>query len=435
VQAIVAAATLLAFLAVFAVWANRQALNTDNWTDTSNKMLENEAIRTQIAIFLVDQLYANVDVQGEIRAALPPRARGLAGAAAGGVRSFAERAARELLTRPRAQRLWEEANRRAHARFLDIVEGGGNVVSTEGGDVTLDLRSLLGQTEERVGVGGKLQEKVPPDAGQLTILRSDQLEFAQDVVDLIRGLALVLVIVSLGLFALAVYLAVGWRREALRACGIGFVVAGAAVLVARSLAGDVVVDALTTTESVRPAADAAWSIGTDLLRDAAVALIGYGIVIIAAAWLAGSTRWATSTRAALAPYLREPTIAYGGAGVLLALVLLWGPTPAWRRFLPVVVMIALVLLGVAALRRQTADEFPNASREDAARRRRERLSRFTAGLRGRGPADAGTTAGTAGEAPRIEQLERLARLKETGALDPSEFEREKQRLLEGPASA
>jgi hypothetical protein len=435
VQAIVAAATLLAVLAVFSVWANRQALNTDNWTDTSSKMLENEAIRTQIATFLVDQLYANVDVQGEIRAALPPRAKGLAGAAAGGVRNFAERAARELLARPRAQRLWEGANRRAHERLLDVVEGGGNVVSTEGGDVTLDLRSLLGQTEERVGVGGKLQEKVPADAGQLTILRSDQLEFAQDIVDLIRGLAVVLVILSLGLFALAVYLAAGWRREALRACGIGFVVAGAAVLVARSLAGDVVVDALTTTESVRPAADAAWSIGTELLRDAAVALIGYGIVIIAAAWLAGSTRWATATRAALAPYLREPTIAYGGAAVLLALVLLWGPTPAWRRFLPVVLMIALVLLGVEALRRQTADEFPNASREDAARRRRERLSRFTAALRGRGPADAGTRAGTAGEVPRIEQLERLARLKEAGALDASEFEREKQRLLEGPASA
>jgi hypothetical protein len=186
---------------------------------------------------------------------------------------------------------------------------------------------------------------------------------------------------------------------------------------------------------VRPAADAAWSIGTELLRDAAVALIGYGIVIIAAAWLAGSTRWATATRAALAPYLREATIAYGGAAVLLALVLLWGPTPAWRRFLPVVLMIALVLLGVEVLRRQTADEFPHASREDAARHRRERLSRFTVSLRGRGSADARARAGTAGEVTRVEQLERLARLKEAGALDASEFEREKQRLLEGPASA
>jgi hypothetical protein len=428
VLAIVVAASVLAFFAVFAVWANRQALNTDNWTETSSELLENEAIRTQIAVFLVDQLYANVDVEARIRAALPPRAQGLAGPLAGGVRNFAERAARELLGRPRPQKLWEEANRRAHTRLLQIVEGGGDVVSTEGGDVTLDLGALLGQTQQRVGVGGRLQEKVPPEAGELTIMRSDQLDLAQDVVDLIKGLAVVLVILALGLFALAVYLAAGWRREALRASGIAFVVVGATVLVARSLAETVVVDALTTTESVRPAAEAAWSIGTTLLRDAAVALIGYGVVIVAAAWLAGGTAWATSMRRALAPYLREPAIAYGTAAALLLLVLLWGPTPAWRQVIPVLLMIALVLLGVEALRRQTAREYPNASREEAARRRRERWSGWVASVRGRAPT--GAKASTGGD-PRLEELERLGRLRETGVLDGAEFEREKQRLLAG----
>jgi hypothetical protein len=427
VLSIVVAASVLAVFAVLAVWANRQALNTDNWTETSSELLENDEIRTQIAVFLVDQLYANVDVEGEIRAALPPRAQGLAGPLAGGVRNFAERAARELLGRPRPQKLWEEANRRAHTRLLQVVEGGGDVVSTEGGDVTLDLNALLGQTEQRVGVGGRLQQKVPPEAGQLKILSSDQLELAQDVVDAIKGLAVVLVILALGLFALAVYLAAGWRREALRATGVAFIVVGVAVLVLRSLGGDAVVDALTTTESVRPAADAAWSIGTTLLRDAAVAMIGYGIVIVLAAWLAGSTRWATATRAALAPYLREPAIAYGGAAALLLLVLLWSPTPAWRRVIPVLLMIGLVLLGVEVLRRQTAQEFPDASREEASRRRRERLSRFAASVRGRGQREAGA----AGADPRLEELERLGRLRDTGVLDGAEFEREKQRLLAG----
>jgi Short C-terminal domain len=433
VLAIIVAATVLAFLAIFAVWVNRQALNTENWTETSTEMLESDAIRTQIAAFVVDELYANVDVEGQIRAALPPRAQGLAGAAAGALRNFAEQAARQLLERPRVQLLWEEANRRAHRRLLQVVEGGGDTVSTEGGEVTLDLNALLGQTERRVGVPAKLQEKIPPDAGQLTILRSDQLELAQDVVNLVEDLAIVLVVLALGLFALAVYLAVGWRREALRAVGFGFVVAGAGALVARALAGDVVVDSLTSTESVRPAAEEAWSIGTSLLTDAAAAMVWYGLVIVAGAWLAGSTRPATATRAALAPYLREPGIAFGATGLLLLLVVLWGPTPAWRRFVPVLLMIALVLLGVEALRRQTAQEFPNASREEAARRRRERLSRFAAGWRGRGSA-AGRAEAGAGEDARVAALERLARLRDSGALDAAEFEREKQRVLGGPAA-
>lgn len=423
--AILVAATVLAFFAILAVWANRQALNTDNWTETSSRLLEDDDIRQQVAVFLVDQLYANVDVEGEIRSALPPRAQPLAGPIAGGVRNFAERAANELLSRPRPQKLWEEANRRAHRRLLQIVEGGGDVVGTEGGQVTLDLNALLGQTQQRVGAGGRLQEKLPPEAGRLTILRSDQLEFAQDLVNLIKDLAVVLVVLALGLFALAVALAAGWRREALRATGIGFVAAGVAVLVARKIGGDVVVDSLTTTESVRPAAESAWTIGTSLLRDAAVAMIGYGVVIIAAAWLAGPTRAATATRGALAPYAREPAIAYGATAIVLLLVLLWAPTPAWRQALPVLLMIGLVLLGVEALRRQTAREFPDASREEAASRRRERLSSLAESVRGR---RSGGGRGKS-EEDRITELERLARLKESGAIDATEYEREKQRLL------
>jgi hypothetical protein len=426
VLAILVAATVLAFFAILAVWANRQALNTDNWADTSSELLENDEIRTQIAVFLVDQLYANVDVEGEIRAALPPRAQGLAGPVAGGVRNFAERAARELLGRPRVQKLWEEANRRAHARFLQVVEGGGDVVATEGGEVKLDLGALLGQTEERVGVGRRLQERIPPEAGELTILRSDQLEAAQDIVDLIKELAVVLVALALGLFALAVYLAANWRREALRACGIGFIVAGAAALAARSLGGDFLVGELTTTESVQPAAEAAWSIGTSLLRDIGVAMIGYGIVIVLAAWLAGRTQWATATRAALAPYLRDPAIAYGAAGILLLLVLLWAPTPAWRRLVPVLLMIALVLLGVEALRRQTAREFPDASLEEASRRRHERLTGLRDRVSGRGA--------QRGADDRLDQLEQLAKLRDAGVVDEAEFDREKTRIL-GPPSA
>jgi hypothetical protein len=43
-------------------------------------------------------------------------------------------------------------------------------------------------------------------------------------------------------------------------------------------------------------------------------------VIVLAAWLAGPTRWATSIRRALTPYLRQPGYAYGGLATLLLLV-------------------------------------------------------------------------------------------------------------------
>src|SRR5215216_717244 len=89
--ALIVLASLLAFLAIFALWANRQFLDTDNWTDTSTKLLERDVIRTQVSDYLVDQLYVNVDVEGRLRAALPPRADPLAGPAAGGLKQLVER--------------------------------------------------------------------------------------------------------------------------------------------------------------------------------------------------------------------------------------------------------------------------------------------------------------------------------------------------------
>ena len=113
--ALVLAASVLAFPAILAVWANRQVLNTENWTTTSSRMLERPAVRDQLAAYLTDQLFANVDVEAQIRAALPSRAEPLAGPAAGLLRDRVELRARKALARPAMQQRWEQANRAAHA--------------------------------------------------------------------------------------------------------------------------------------------------------------------------------------------------------------------------------------------------------------------------------------------------------------------------------
>jgi hypothetical protein len=412
--------SVLAFLAIFALWANRQLLDTDNWTETSSDLLEDDEIRAQLSIFLVDQLYANVDVQAELQQAAPPALQPLAGPAAGALRNLAVRGTEELLARPRPQAAWEEANRRAHKRLLQIVEdGGGGPVSTGGGNVTLDLKQLLTQISTQLGVGGRVVDQLPEDAAQLTVLKSDELELAQDAVRFLKALAIILVVLALGLMALGVYLARGWRREALRACGIGLIVAGAAALVARSMAGGAVVG-LAKTAAVEPALENTWSISTSLLVDAATATLLYGIVVVFAAWLAGPTAWATSTRRGLAPFLREPRFAYGGLAVVVLLLLAWGPTPAFRKPLLALILIALLALGVEALRRRTAREFPNASRDEAMRSLRGRW----AAMRSRQDRPA-TTNGS----ERLSELERLGALHKSGVLDDAEFKAQKARVL------
>ena len=54
-------ASILAFVATFAVWANRQLLETDTWTNTSTRLLENHDIQVAVGGFITDSLYRSVD--------------------------------------------------------------------------------------------------------------------------------------------------------------------------------------------------------------------------------------------------------------------------------------------------------------------------------------------------------------------------------------
>jgi hypothetical protein len=435
-RALVVVASVLAFMAILAVWANRQVLNTDNWTNTSTELLENRAIRDQIGVFIVDQLYANVDVSAELSAALPERLQPLAGPAAGGLRQLAEQASKEALSRPRAQQAWANANRNAQLALLKVLEGGGPALSTEGGDVVLDLNALLGQMQERVGIGGRLQDRLPASAAQITIMRSDRLEAAQRGLKIIRGLPIVLVALSLAFFALALALAPGWRREALRAYGIGFVLAGALALIVQEQAGQALVNALTQTAAVEPAATAAWTISTTLLVQAAWATIGYGVFMVFAAWLAGPSRPTVAIRRAVAPYARHPGVAYAVLAVFVAVLLWWAPTPATRDPALALILIALLAIATEALRRKIAREHPDADMGESLERLRERARHGVAWARQGGSrvvteAKSRTTGGSS-NSDRLERLEQLGRLKATGVLDEQEFAAQKRLILEEP---
>lgn len=451
VPVLLAAAIVTGLLAMFAVWANRQALNTENWTETSSELLADPAIQDALGAYMVDELFRNVDVAGELRQALPEDAQGLAGPAAAGLRQLATRVAPQVLARPRVQQAWRRANQAAHQQLMRVIEGGGPVVSTEGGVVVLDVRTLVDQLAASVGVeeqvaaareklqGGageaargaaqeRLGVELPPSSGKITILRADQLERAQNIADAIRGLAVVLTVISLGLFALAVRLADGWRRVALRSTGWCFVGLGLLVLFARRVVGNRVVDDLVASESVQSAAQSAWTIGTSLLYDIAVAMLVYGLILAAAAWLGGSTRLAVATRRALAPALRDRLgTVYGVVGVLFLLVLLWGPTPATRQLVGILLLAALIVLGIETLRRQTAREFPDAQAGEALQRLRERARALRLPRRRAAPEEPAP----AGPAVPVDELERLVALRDRGALDDEEFRTQKELLLHG----
>jgi hypothetical protein len=457
VKALVVLGSVFAFLSVFAIWVERQALNTNDWVDTSGRLIENGEIRSAVGKYLVDQLYENVNIEKEVEEILPGETKDFAGPLAGGLRQVGGTGAEKLLETSTAQGLWKDANRAAHEQLLAVLENKKEAVETEEGKVTLNLGGLVTNLADQVGIGEKLAEKLPPDAGQITILRSDQLRTAQDIVIAIKGLALVLSLLTLLSFGLAIYISREGRWVTVLFCGIGLVAAAFAAIVFRQIAGGIVVDQLVKEESVKPAAEAAWSIGTSLMVSIAVTIIVIGVLFGIAGWLASPTDSARAGRRGMAPVLREhAAYVYAALAIVVCLYFLSAPTQNLRSFLTTLAIAAFAAFGIHELRKQTMLEFPEASFEDSFGRTRERVVEAVRSAeigervsklrlpevrppRAPGsPAEGEPPAPPAPPAPpvtdredaRLARLERLGELHEKGVLTDEEFAAEKRRLLE-----
>ncbi len=433
VRVLVVAASLLAFLAIFTSWVDRQLLDTDQWVETSGKLLEDEAISDAVADYSVEQLYANVDVSGQLQKRLPDDLKPVAAPLSGGLREFAMRAAEEALRQPRVQGLWQDANRVAHSQLIEILKGDNELVSTETGRVVLDLRPIVLQLADRIGLQKQAEERLPPDVAELEVADAEQLQTARTITRTLEGLAWLFSIGTFVLFAIAAYLARGSRWVVVLGYGLGLVAAGLAAVALRSAASGLVVDELAQTEAARVPAEHAWTIATSLLHSIATSVIALGVLFTAAAFLASPAPAAVGIRAAVAPHLRDRSgVVWGVFAAAAFLYLIVSPPDGTRQLVIVLVLIGLAAAGLEALSRKTHHEFPDARRGEWMVRMRQR-ARQASSEAGRRIGAAVRDLGDDDRHPddsKLDRIERLGELKKKGVLTQTEFRAEKKRILE-----
>ena len=92
VWSLIVLASVLLIVSITANWVQREVLNTDEVVDTTDQILADQDVQEALSIYLVDQLYANVDVQAQLEQELPSSAKALSAPRRG--RSEAARAER-----------------------------------------------------------------------------------------------------------------------------------------------------------------------------------------------------------------------------------------------------------------------------------------------------------------------------------------------------
>jgi hypothetical protein len=364
-------ATLLWTVGIVAVWAQRQMLDTQNWVQTSDRLLENEEIRDALSTAILQRIYASAPVENQLRETLPDNLKPLAAPVAAALREVANRNAPKVLGSAAALAAWEKANRSAHQTLVKILDGD----IARGGSVTLNLHDLIAQVAAGTGLPAGVADKLPENLQQLEVLKSDKIEAAQKAIHTAKTLTIVIAVVAVLLMAGAVALAPDRRRTVVAAGGCIFF-AGVLVLALRRIGGEAAVTALAESPNARPAVKATFVIGTSLLTAAAWGSIVGGLFIVTGGWLIGPGKRATALRRVTAPSLREHPMAYRvGLGFLILLLVIWGPVPWTRSLWPLLVFTIIAFVWLERVRHRTLEDFGDVEAGEFGRSVRARWAR------------------------------------------------------------
>jgi hypothetical protein len=183
---IVVASVVLVFSMV-ANWVQTEVLDSGQFSNNTEQILQNKDVQEQLSLFAVDQLYANVDVQAQIEQRLPPPARPLAAPVTAATRQLATNVAKTALASPRVQGLVATAINGAQQRFVSLIDDKGQFVSTQGGDVTLEYGSFIADIATRLGVDPSSISQIQAFIQQSSTELKQRLTTVQDKIESTRA--------------------------------------------------------------------------------------------------------------------------------------------------------------------------------------------------------------------------------------------------------
>jgi hypothetical protein len=291
---------LLVILSVASIWVRNVLLDTDRYVETVAPLAEDEGLQAVAAQQVTDALMGAIDVEETVAGLLPDRATALAPAIDAAVEQLVLRTTLQFFASDQFQSLWDAANRTAHTQIGALLTGGGDVIGTEDGRVTIDLQAIAAEVRLRLGDRGlTIFDPVPITqlGARLELVQSDNIAKAQGAVDLLQKAAFVLPLLMLAAFAGAVFLAAD-RRRGLWRVGIAIAVSMGVLMVAIALGRRFYLDALSGTIDAETARST-FDILTRFLRTAIRFIFGVGLLIALGVWVTGTSPSAVKVRTLL----------------------------------------------------------------------------------------------------------------------------------------
>jgi hypothetical protein len=298
---------VLAPVSVVGVWTANQVSDTNRYVENMTPLIYSPPIQNALTDKVTNAITSNLDLSGYVsQASAALDSRGLNRVSAllqssspsivSAVTGYIHNAVHGLVTSQQFASTWVQVNRAAHQALVTALSGGKGAVSTQNGQVVLDLTPFINIVKQNLAARGfTLIEKLPPIHPTLNLFSSKDLTKAQTLYRLINALKVVLPILSLLLIGAGVYVAKSHRR-ALIAAGLGFAASMLVLGIALQVARGIYLNSVPSSVLPSDAAAAAYDTLVRFIKEALRALLVVGLIVALAAFFTGPSATAVTTR-------------------------------------------------------------------------------------------------------------------------------------------
>lgn len=368
-------AALCLTLAVPAVWARNQVLNTDRYVATMQPLASNADVQASVEAAVNREIAARVDIPALVGQTLPPELARLKAPIESAVSGLIGTVVHKAVTSDAFVSLWTNVNRSAHASLVGILTGQteGQVVTASGNTLSLDLGPIVEQVKTRlVAAGLGVAASIPTVNTSIQIAQLQGLERTQQLVRWLDTTADWLPWIGLLALAGAVALAKGRRLKTLMWGALGTAIGLLVLRIGLVFGREIYLTRMQSTNMSQQTASYLFDTVTRYLVDGIrlvfiISLVVAGLAILLGRRdaLARGGRWVSRTSRNVWDALNEGSVGETvrahtavAAGVVVAagtLVLVIWSNPTGLVVLVTAIVVVLLLVAVWAMAHRKVD--------------------------------------------------------------------------------
>jgi hypothetical protein len=275
---------LVLIVANQASWLRGTVLDTDDWVSAVGPLSRNEVIVNTLSGYVTAEVFEAVDVQQVALEVLPEEVSFLSVPLANALQEVVRDAVATVVMSDQFNAIWVTVNRTVHGLVMGVLRMDGTYVSTQGGQLTLDLSGLFEGIQALLGLEG-LDLLGDEGDGKFVLLQSHQVAAVQQTLSSLNAVGLILPWVALAILVIAWLLSLT-RRRTLLWIGVGVAISMVLSLLILALVQPAVLAAIADP-LVRTLVGEVWDTVIRGLIVQTIVLLVIGLLIAAGAALAG----------------------------------------------------------------------------------------------------------------------------------------------------